>query len=429
MIKIHSLTLVVVIFSILIISVIADSFNDLETLEGSQRNRLSGVGNTSTTGNNTFTGNNAFTGNLVSTNGIDGTVTNYLSMIDLYATQAADNNWLNLRNTSGVSIGRLRMGAGNGIQLTSSAGGLGADIAMDDTSGTIAFMAGAYVASASTYTVGSAVTETHNGINNFASNVVLGASAFHTITVNASTITAPNTLNFNAGTMFVTNGGVAINTNSIATTESFIVQSTAANQVGMVIRGAPGQSVDLLQLRSSPNTLQMAFTTNGGIRVISGNASSTLASSGVNFINSGGTVAVNNNTASVDSSLTLNGGTGARSYVVITSDGFWASKGFKINKVNTTTNYQLSVRDNFVSFKPNQSGTTITGTLAAASLFVTNGFCVAIKDAQQSANVTNIVIMPNGSDTIDRATSKTISAAGGSFNLIYDGIGNNWETY
>lgn len=165
-------------------------------------------------GSGTFNDSVRVSGNFVSTNGVFGGVTNYLSMIDLYATTNLDNNWLNLRNLSGVSVGRLRVGAGNGIQLIT--GGSSADIALNDTSGTISFLGGTYIGSTTQWTVAGTVTEVHNGINNFSSNVTINANttigdgAGRTVTFNANTATVVGQLNFNANTFSITNGSVLL---------------------------------------------------------------------------------------------------------------------------------------------------------------------------------------------------------------------------
>lgn len=96
--------------------------------------------------------------------------------------------------------------------------------------------------------------------------------------------------------------------------------------------------------------------------------------------------------------------------------------------VTTGTNYTSSITDFMVQYR-GTTATQVTNFLPAISTTITNGFTLVIKDGQRSAGTTNIVIFPNGTDTISQSTNLYINVNGGSFNLMVDGPNKNWITW
>lgn len=103
--------------------------------------------------------------------------------------------------------------------------------------------------------------------------------------------------------------------------------------------------------------------------------------------------------------------------------------GVYFNFVTTATNYTDSVSDNFVSYR-GVTATAVTNFLPAINgTTITNGFVLTVKDGANSANLTNIVIFPSGSDTVTGSASRTMNASGQSISLIVDGPNKNWLTW
>lgn len=162
------------------------------------------------------------------------------------------------------------------------------------------------------------------------SNLTIGASSVSTFTINGTTVTAPNTLNFNANTMWITNGGVAFGTNDISTLETVRIQAGATNQVALVVRGVPGgAAIDTFDIRNGGGSLMTAFTSNGNIRVLGGTAVSITGSGGFMGLNNGGKIQFGNSSGATASSAELNGGTG------ISNSLFFAASGVQIASMTT----------------------------------------------------------------------------------------------
>lgn len=100
--------------------------------------------------------------------------------------------------------------------------------------------------------------------------------------------------------------------------------------------------------------------------------------------------------------------------------------GMYLNFVTTGTNYTSSVSDNIVSVS-GTTATSVTNFLPAINgSTITNGFCLEVIDGQASAATTNIVIFPNGSDTISGLASRTMNANRQTVSLVVDGPNKKW---
>lgn len=91
--------------------------------------------------------------------------------------------------------------------------------------------------------------------------------------------------------------------------------------------------------------------------------------------------------------------------------------------IYTTGTYNATTSNHLVFFNTTSSSGTIN--LPACS---TDGLEIIIKDWKCTATTNNILIKPNGSDTIDTLTSKNINTACAAYWLRCDGV-NNWSQY
>lgn len=378
---------------------------------------------TSTFNGNATASNLTVRSNFVSTNSVDGTVTNYLGGTRFYSRKTADTKFFDMVNTNGTLVGTCFWDALTGFNL----GSPGVQFNFKESSSQLILFAGVYQWDANGFTDSGNFAVT--GTLNTSSNVTFGSFSGNTETHNGSTVTFANTMNMNTSTLWVSNQTAAFNTNSTAVgTEGFVAQAIGTTQVPLIARGAASHNGALFSVQNSAKTVQFQVMSNATIANIGANASASMTANSINLINSGGQISLQNNTATANSSLLISGGSATTANIQTPTTGYWYPRGGqRVNKVLTTTNYTFGISDYAVSFKPNQAGTTITGLLPAATIHITNGWTYLVKDAQQSAATTNIVLIPSGSDTVDRATSKTISANGGALQLIYDGA--NWETY
>lgn len=376
-------------------------------------------------------------GKMVWTNGVDGTVTNYLGGNAIYSRKT-DDAFFDFISTNNIRVGRIGWDAvNNGINIGTS----NIDLTFSENLGQLNLFSGNFTWLINNHTSSSGVTIVHNGEVGMFSNVTMGVFSGNTITINGTTVTAPNTLNINANTLWITNGGVAVGTNSMPATIAFLSQVNAATQVPIVGRGFVGQSADLFSLQSSIGGISFSVSSSGTIDTISGNASASLSASGLTLINNTGTANVLNNGTGA-AILNVGGGSGASSGVTISASGStlanfttntitlsqptFINSGLRVKRVQTGTNYTLRATDYYIAVK-GTTATVVTNFLPAAGGNVGSGTSFIIKDAQQSAATTNIVIMPSGGDTIDNAASQTIIVNGDAQLLIFDGV-SNWET-
>lgn len=162
---------------------------------------------------------------------------------------------------------------------------------------------------------------------------------------------------------------VSEQTNAIALAAMFRSTAGVAGAVAIQARGATSQTADLFQAQNSSNTVLMSVKANGRLQ---------------------------------------------------------ADSGFGTKRTTTATSYTVLVTDHKVGVTSNAAARTIT--LPAASA-CTNGQEFVIKDEAGTANsANNITIARAGADTIDGATSITISADYGVCRLYSNGS-NAFFTY
>lgn len=151
------------------------------------------------------------------------------------------------------------------------------------------------------------------------SNLTIGASSVSTFTINGTTVTAPNTLNFNANTMWITNGQVAFGTNSMGSTTTVHIQNTSTNGFGLVVRGnpAPTSANRLVRYETVAGTVVGGVSSNGALFI----GGATLEVTGYNALNGSGTVSFLNNTASTGAATRIGGGTGISNSVFLAASG------------------------------------------------------------------------------------------------------------
>lgn len=89
-----------------------------------------------------------------------------------------------------------------------------------------------------------------------------------------------------------------------------------------------------------------------------------------------------------------------------------------VNRVLVASNYTVNPRDSYVGVNTGTAAITIT--LPPVAQAIPNRL-IFIKDESNKAGTNNITITPNSSETIDRATSKTISTNCGSLTLLCTG--------
>lgn len=230
--RFNSWYLTFVVSALILAAAMAETVNDLETLDGSQRNRLStiisaipsgggggGSGDVGAASNNVFTGVNTFNGpttfkgNIVATNGVDGSVTNYFGSVRFY-NRATDNKFFNLMTTNGTSVGNVTWDTTDGFQI-STAGGL-AQINFQNTLGQLNFMNGNYTLATGNFNIAAGVTSTFSGLLMAGSNLLVSANTTigdgpaRSVTFNANTATVVGQLNFNANTLSITNGSILL---------------------------------------------------------------------------------------------------------------------------------------------------------------------------------------------------------------------------
>lgn len=351
-------------------------------------------------------------------------VTNLSSATKFFATPPSGDH-MYFADTSGNILGLIQTNAFNGFR-----------IAVTNNGPSLSFRAstGLIMVTNSDFEV--------TGNTLLDGNTTLGNAAVDTITANASTYSAPNTLNFNSSTFYITNGVSAFGTNSTLVTEVVRIQNTVAAGSGLVIQNnaAPTSANRFISFRGPTGTEIASVTSNGGFASGAG----VFTSTGVSLVNAGGIASIANASASANSVMQVTGGTGAGSSVLLVAssvtlgsfktnvitftgaDQVRINTGQRILRVQTGTNYNIRQTDFYIAVK-GTTATVQTNFLPALGGLVADGTMFRIKDAQQSATTTNIVIMPAGSDKIDNASSLTFSVSGSSKLFIYDGV-SNWET-
>lgn len=336
-----------------------------------------GGGDVFTASNNTFLANNTFRSNVIATNGVSGASTNFLSNIRLFQ-KASDGVYMTLISTNAGAAPGMLSGDPLGTTFTWGTTNGNADITWNQSTALITMMGGNYQILNNGYTSSVAVTITHNGIVNLNSNLVvagdttLGDGASRTLTINGTTVTAPNTLNINSSTLWITNGSVAVNTNSVATTAAFTVQANAATQVPLTLRGFTGQTANMLNIVTAANGGLFQIDSGGSIVRITGSASATLSSTALNLINNGGAVNVLNNSAATSSSINIGGGTGIGSKVTLSASGLVVGN-FSTNQVNLNgRNFSATTNSTLMGPFLSVQGNLIPGSIAANVTYVTN---------------------------------------------------------
>lgn len=378
-----------------------------------------------TTNNANFIGTTTFqnvkgTGNLVFTNGVDGTVTNYLGGNAIYSRKT-DNHFFDFITTNNTTAGFMTATGVPPYGFALVGGGGATRIDWDEVNGFINIMNGNYTMHPNNFNIAGGVTTTFTGLVGVSSNLTIGSSAVNTITGNAATSTWPNGHYFNS-TFWISNAVSALGTNFAGSTEKLRIHASGVNGVALAVLGTPGGTANLPMVSyKSPTGTELSGVQNDG-KFFIGNA--TISSSGMDAINSGGAVSFINNTATPNSSTVVSGGTDPTSFAQLASAGFtFVAGGKRIKRTLTGTNYTLRNNDFYIANRPT-TGTVITNFLPAASISITNGYQYSIYDAGVAAS-TNIVIFPNGANTINGAASKTISVTGTRVVLTFDG--GNWE--
>lgn len=262
------------------------------------------------------------------TNGVDGTVTNSFGGNSIFSRKT-DDAFFDFISTNNIRVGRIGWDAvNNGINIGTS----NIDLTFSENLGQLNLFSGNFTWLINNHTSSSGVTIAHNGEVGMFSNVTMGVFSGNTITINGTTVTAPNTLNFNSSTLWITNGGVAVGTNSMPATIAFLSQVNAATQIPLVGRGFVGQSADLLSLQSSTAGTLFSVSSAGTIDNITGNSSASLSSTALNLINNGGMANIINNSAVASSSLNIGGGTGIGAQVHISASGVTLAS-FSTNRI------------------------------------------------------------------------------------------------
>lgn len=417
--KKHSLYLWGFITLICIGIVFADSVRDMETLDGAQRNRLADIISASSggSGSGSFTnGTSTFSGNFVSTNGVNGSITNYLSAINVYQ-RAADTFYLNFISTNAGTVAGILLGSGAGdtIQLKTSSGN--ADLNLNNTTAALSFMAGKYAFDANGAVFNANLSTTGTMTGN--SNVTFGNFSGNTITFNGSTLTAPNTLNVNSSTFWVSNSVAAFGTNTAASTEALRIQASgAANATGLtVVGGAAGSAVPIQAWKTANGSTVSQIASNGVFLIGGGSVSAT----GMNGVNNGGTVSFVNNTATASSITDVGGGTGPTSKVTLSASstkiGSFTTNIVNLNGMNVTVTTNSTTMGPFLMV----SGNLIPGSIAANGTYttnfalanaVTNGAYMIIKPPQfENVNIRYDVSSPsNGFVTLYLHNEDLVSA-------------------
>lgn len=209
------------------------------------------------------------------------------------------------------------------------------------------------------------------GTTEMGGTVTIGDAASDTIIWNSSTSTMIGGHNFNANTMFVTNGTVAFGTNATSLTAAVLIQQTVTNGAGFIVRGVGmPNATSMLQNWQTANSASVAGVFSNGVMFV---GLSTWQQSGVNGVNNGGTVSFINNSAATSSMVNIGAGTGAGSLVKLSASGFTGLLTLGTNSlINSSINVQLTTNSTLMGPFLSVRANLIPGSIAANGNYSTN---------------------------------------------------------